>query len=168
MGARQQAGAEPPAGEESVRFRTRLHPIAFSGAVGLAAFIALATGLVIRNNELPPPTQLRIALVGGLLAVAALVPATVRWRTAEFVLTTHRLRLQVRSLRLHRVELPLHEVAAVEVSASWLGSRLGYGALHVGGASGVVETFAPLARVREFREAIVSLTQRLRGAGRPR
>src|SRR5262245_65976036 len=50
--------------DERVLFRTGLHPMAFTGAVTLALFVALVVILLIRHNDLPPRTEIQIVLVG--------------------------------------------------------------------------------------------------------
>jgi len=143
-------------GEGSVRFRTRLHPVSFTGGLGVAAFVTLATTLIIRNNELPPSTELRVGVVGAALALSALIPSWIRWRTGEFSVDGQQLRLQIRFLRWHRMELPLREVAAIEVSQSWLGRQLDYGTVHVAGPDGVVDSFAPVAHPTGLRDGVAA------------
>src|SRR5262249_39741437 len=68
---------------EQVVFRTGLHPMAFTGALTLALFVALVVMLLIRHNELPPPTEIQIALVGLAVAVIGAIPSFLRWRNTE-------------------------------------------------------------------------------------
>src|SRR5215510_10747019 len=60
---------------ERVLFETRQHPMAFSGAAGMALCVTLVVFLLIRHNDLPTATELQIALAGLPVAVAALLPA---------------------------------------------------------------------------------------------
>src|SRR2546428_363530 len=48
--------------QERVVFRTRLHPIVFSNAVGFAAFVIFAATMVILHNDLAPATVRLVSL----------------------------------------------------------------------------------------------------------
>src|SRR5262245_44830971 len=84
---------------ERVLFRTGSHPLAFSGAATMALFVALVVALLILHNELPPATQLRIALSGLLVALVGAIPSALRWRNTALAVTDRRILTTAGSLR---------------------------------------------------------------------
>ncbi len=127
---------------ERVLVRTRLHPVVLTGAVTLAAFVLLATGLIIRNNDLAAATNVRVAIGGGLLAIAAALPGVLRWRASAFVVTDRRLLARTGWLSVRRLDVPLGKAAAVEAQVPFFGRLLGYGTLHVTTPEGTTVSFA--------------------------
>src|SRR5262245_34702872 len=77
--------------DEPVVFRTRLHPVVFSGALGFAACAVGIAILIVVRNELSPETVRTLLLIGVLLAAAAFVGPGLRWRLAEFAVTSRHL-----------------------------------------------------------------------------
>jgi uncharacterized membrane protein YdbT with pleckstrin-like domain len=142
------------AGEEVV-FRTRLHPVILSGTVVFAAFVLLATTLIIRHNDLPPETDRRIALVGALIAAASLVPPLLRWRTSQFAVTNRRLLVKVGLLSVHTLEVLTSKVESIGVDQTMAGRLLDYGTLRVTGMGGSAEAFPLVAAPLALRDAVV-------------
>ena len=139
--------------DERVLYRTRLHPVVFTGApVGDPAAFAIVA-LIIHRNPLPPAAISRLWLSGAAVAVASFVSPFVRWRRAEFAVTNDRVLLRTGFLRVRAVELPLSEVDAIDVEPTYAGRQLGYATLGVADATGAAEIVARVANAGEFREA---------------
>ena len=73
---------------ERVVFRTRFHPVMFSGTVFFAACVAGIAALIVHRNELAPETVRILWLAAALTSVLACVSPYFRWRTSEFAVTT--------------------------------------------------------------------------------
>jgi len=117
--------------DERIVFRTRLHPVVFTGAVGFAAFVIGVAALVVVRNPLAPGTA-RTLLLGGLaVAAGGFVMPVLRWRRTEFAVTPRRLLATVGLLPARVVELR-HGEAAVEVEQTLGGRLLGYGTVVLG------------------------------------
>ena len=143
-----QAQLEPG---EQVLFQTRQHPMAFSGAAGMALCIALAVILLIRHNDLPLSTEVQIAVVGGLLALASALPAILRWRHTALVLTERRLLVSAGGLRRHEMAIPLGP-AVLEQEAGLSGKLLDHGTVLMTAPDGQLSSVAHVARARELVE----------------
>ncbi len=142
-------------GEREV-FRTRLHPVVLGGALGFAAFLALAGALIVLHNDLTPTTNGLVALGTLALAIVGMVPSWLRWRTSLFAVTDARLKARVGLVPPRRVEIPLGGIEGVDVEETFLGRRLGYGRVLVAGRDGRIETFAPVASAAELRAALLA------------
>jgi uncharacterized membrane protein YdbT with pleckstrin-like domain len=140
---------------EAVVFRTRLHPIVLAGTIGLAAFVAGVTALIVMRNDLPGETIVRLWVAAAAVAAVAFVSPLARWRTFELLLTARRVLATVRVFRERAVDLPLREVEAVTVDRTLGGRLLGYGTVHVFARGDGVETFARVAQAEALREAIL-------------
>src|SRR5262249_56098172 len=99
-------GAQRDPGE-GVLFETRQHPMAFSGAAGMALCVVLVVFLLIRHNDLPPATEAQIAVVGLLVGLAAALPALLRWRHTTLALTDRRLLVSAGGFRRRELAIPL-------------------------------------------------------------
>jgi Bacterial PH domain len=151
------------AGDEAeAEFRTGLHPIVFVGALTMAGLVALATLLVIRNNDLAPTTNLLVALGGGLLALSAVLPTAMRWRRGTFRATPTGFAGRVGWWRPQVFEWPWSTLADVDFDQTWLGSRLGYGTVRLLTREQAVECFSHVANA----PALVAVLRRRLG-GRP-
>lgn len=137
--------------EERVLFRTGLHPMAFSGAVTLALFVALVVALLIRHNELPPRTELQIVLAGAAVAVLGVLPSALRWRNTELAVTDRRMVVSAGGLRRRRLAVPLSP-AAVEQEAGLTGGVLDHGTVVVTAPDGRSSSVGHVARARELVE----------------
>ncbi len=136
---------------ERVLFRTGLHPMAFSGAASLAAFVALVVILLIRHNELPPRTELEIVLAGVGVALLGVLPSLLRWRNTELVVTDRRLLATAGSLRRRRLTVPLSPATA-EQEAGLTGGALDHGTVTITGPEGRGSSISHVARARELVE----------------
>ena len=138
------------ASEERVLFRTRLHPVVYAGAASFSGFVALVVTLLIRHNDLAAATDVRIAVVGTVLAAASLVPTALRrWRSA-FLVTDRRVLISGGLLVARTLEGPLTDL---EVATGRWGRLLGYGTVVIVGSDGSVTTLARVARSAEMVEA---------------
>jgi hypothetical protein len=117
--------------DEQVVFRTRLHPMVFSGAIGFAAFAIGVAVLVIVRNPLAPDTIRTLLGTALALAVAGFVAPFLRWRLGELAVTSRRVLVCQGLLTGHTVEFP-HGEEAVHVSQTLGGRLLGYGTVHIG------------------------------------
>jgi Bacterial PH domain len=152
--------------EERVLFRTGLHPLAFTGAVTLGLFVALVVALLIRHNDLPPRTDLQIALVGAAVAVLGALPAALRWRNTALAVTDRRVLVSAGGLRRRRLEVPLGP-AAIEQEGGLTGSLFDHGTVTFCGPDGRMSSIGHVARARELVEVARAQACRTtrRGAG---
>jgi hypothetical protein len=152
--------------EERVLFRTGLHPLAFTGAVTLGLFVALVVALLIRHNDLPPRTDLQIALVGAAVAVLGALPAALRWRNTALAVTDRRVLVSAGGLRRRRLEVPLGP-AAIEQEGGLTGSLFDHGTVTFCGPDGRMSSIGHVARARELVEVARAQARRTtrRGAG---
>jgi hypothetical protein len=152
--------------EERVLFRTGLHPFAFTGAVTLGLFVALVVALLIRHNDLPPRTDLQIALVGAAVAVLGALPAALRWRNTALAVTDRRVLVSAGGLRRRRLEVPLGP-AAIEQEGGLTGSLFDHGTVTFCGPDGRMSSIGHVARARELVEVARAQARRTtrRGAG---
>ena len=151
---------------EQVLFRTRLHPVMFAGAIGLAGAFALVGALIIRHNDLARETNRQVAAVAAGLVVAAVAPAALRWRTADFAVTDRRVVLRPGIRRGHTVELSGAEMDDVDIDQTAVARLFGYGTLHVSGSGGGAQSFSHVAHVHALRDAMTRLATS--GRRRPR
>ena len=141
---------------ERVVFRTRFHPVMFSGTVFFAACVAGIAALIVHRNELAPETVRILWLAAALTSVLACVSTYFRWRTSEFAVTTRRVLVKVGLISVHTVELLLRKVEAIGVDQPLTGRLLGYGTLRLVGTGGRVEVFPRVARADAVREAVIA------------
>ncbi|HWP66568.1 MAG TPA: PH domain-containing protein [Candidatus Limnocylindria bacterium] len=122
---------ELPVRSDAVLFWTGLHAVSIGGALGLAAFIGFVGLLIIRHNDLPLATDVRIAL--GCLALGALTLAGPLWRLRRSVVavTPGHLELRLGAWRPRTVTIPVRDIRSVEVRSGPLGRRLDFGTLQV-------------------------------------
>jgi hypothetical protein len=135
---------------EQVLFRTRLHPMAFSGAAGLAASVLVIVVLLIRHNDLPFRTEAEIALVGLLVAVVGAIPATLRWLRTRLVLTNQRVLLTAGGFRTRHAEAPL-AAGVVEQEAGLTGRLFDHGTITIVRPEGLT-SIGHVAHARELAE----------------
>jgi hypothetical protein len=142
------AQAQLEAGEHVI-FRTRLHPMAFSGAAGMTLCIGLAVFLLIRHNDLPVSTEVKIAFVGAALALMGALPAILRWRHTALVLTERRLLVSAGGFRRRELEIPLGP-AVLEQEAGLSGRLLDHGTVLMTAPDGQLSSVAHVAHAREL------------------
>jgi membrane protein YdbS with pleckstrin-like domain len=136
---------------EQVLFRTGLHPMAFTGALTLALFVALVVMLLIRHNDLPRPTEIQIALVGLAVAAIGAIPSLLRWRNTELAVTEHRVLVSAGGFRRRRLAVPLAP-AAIEQEGGLTGGMLDHGTVTVATPDGRASSIGHVARARELVE----------------
>lgn len=146
-------------------FRTGLHPVVFVGASTMAAFVAVATMFVVRNNDLTLGTSVEVALVGGALTLASIVPTLVRWMGARFVVGDRGVSGRVGWLRPHVVDLTWDDIEDVDLEQTAIGRALGYGTVKLLTAAGIVDGFVHVAHAPGLVSAV---RDRLRARGRSR
>lgn len=138
--------------DERVLYRTRLHPVVFAGAVSGAATVLGVVALIVYRNPLPAETVRELWLVGVAVAAASFISPFVRWRRAEFAVTGDRLLLRTGFLRARVVEVPLAEVAAIDVEPSFAGRLFDYATVGVADAAGAAEIVGRVAHAERLRE----------------
>jgi hypothetical protein len=136
---------------ERVVFETRQHLMAFSGTAGMALCVALVVLLLIRHNDLPPATEVQIAVVGALVVLVAALPAVLRWRHTTLVLTERRLLVSAGAFRRHEIAVPLGP-AVVEQEPGLSGNLLDHGTVFVSGPDGQPISVAHVAHARDLVE----------------
>jgi len=146
--------------DETVVFRTRLHPVLFAGTAFFAACVIGIVVLIVTRNDLPAETVRLLWLAGIVLAVGSFVTPVLRWRTSEFAVTTSRVLVKIGLVSVHTLELMLPKVEAIGVDQPIVGRLLGYGTLRIVGTGGTVEEFARVARPDALRDAVVRQTSR--------
>ena len=95
--------------------RARPHPIYFAGTVGWVAFVAMATALVIRHNELSPASNWQAAGWGVLAAVAGIVGPVLRWLRTSIVLDATGARCTTGIVRRSSVDVALEDAREMSV-----------------------------------------------------
>jgi uncharacterized membrane protein YdbT with pleckstrin-like domain len=138
---------------EQVVFRTRFHPVVLGSTALFAAFVVGVTVLIVARNELAAETVGLLWLAAAVIAVAALTPPWVRWRTSEFAVTDRRVVAKVGVVRVHALELPLAR-AEIEVEPTFAGRLFGYGTLEIREGGGTGEAFPRVSRPDALREAL--------------
>ena len=141
---------------ERVVFRTRFHPVMFTGTVFFALCVVAVAALIMHRNALAPETVRLLWLCALLTIIISFVSPYLRWRSSEFAVTTRRVLVKVGLVSIHTVELLLAKVEAIGVEQPLTGRLLGYGTLRLVGTSGTVEIFPRVARAEAVREAVVS------------
>jgi hypothetical protein len=116
---------------EAPLIRAGLHPMSCAGGVSLAGFILFVGTLIIRHNDLPAATDLRIAGGSLLLGLAALAGPLLRFVRSEVVVTPARLRLRLGGWRPRVTDLALRDVEEVEVRSGRLGKQMDFGTFAV-------------------------------------
>lgn len=149
--------------DERVVVRTGLHPMAFSGAWGMALFVALVVVLLIRHNELPLATDVRIALVGALVAALGALPSWLRWRNTGVVVTDRRILATAGARGQYRVELPLAE-ATVTQEAGLTGRLLDHATLSIAAPDGRRWSIGHVARASTVADAVRNASAKRRPA----
>jgi uncharacterized membrane protein YdbT with pleckstrin-like domain len=146
--------------DETVVFRTRLHPVVFAGTAFFAACVIGIVVLIVARNDLSAESVRLLWLAGIVVALGSFVTPVLRWRTSEFAVTTSRVLVKVGLVSVHTLELMLPKVEAIGVDQPIAGRILGYGTLRIVGTGGTVEEFARVASPDGLRDAVVRQTTR--------
>jgi uncharacterized membrane protein YdbT with pleckstrin-like domain len=152
-------------GEEMV-VRARMHPIAFAGTVGFAAFVVGAAWLIVVRNELAGSTILQLWLAALGIVLIGFVSPVIRWRNAECLVTTRRVLLRAGLFRPRTLALRLPAIEDVGVEQSFGGRLLDYGTLQIVGSDGAVDVFAKVRCAQGVREAVLRQTRGTSGRRR--
>ncbi len=134
---------------EQVRYRARLHRIAFLPAYAMAALTILLAVLALNVSELWFVVA-PLAVVTLVLMVNALIIS----RTSEFAVTDRRVIIKVGWIKRRTLETMLGKVEAVGVDQGLLGRLLGFGTITVIGTGGTQEQFQQIAAPLEFRKHV--------------
>lgn len=132
--------------DETVVFRTTLHPVIFAwpvvlGGVGL---------LFLPAGQETATMGLFFLLIGGSAGLAAWL----RRRFSEFAVTDRRVILKTGVLRRTTVETQLTGVESLSVNQGLLGRMLGFGKLLVRGTGGTNESFSKINSPMKFRRHV--------------
>jgi uncharacterized membrane protein YdbT with pleckstrin-like domain len=129
---------------ETVSFRTRLHPVLFAWPILflLAAIGALAYGV--------------IHVAAGLLVIAVVLGLAkyLVYISSEFAVTNKRVIIKVGVLRRRTLEMLLSKVEAVAVTQGIFGRLFGCGSILITGTGGTKELFLNISSPLEFRRAV--------------
>ena len=145
---------------ERVVFRTRLHPVVFSGAVGFAVFVLGVAALIVMRNPLTPATIRTLVWAAIGFAASGFVMPVLRWRRTAFAVTPRRFLVTVGVLPARMVEIR-HGDTAVDVEQTLGGRLLGYGTVVIGDLA-----IHRVARAVALREAARSMSPRARVGAR--
>jgi hypothetical protein len=144
---------------EQVVFRTRLHPVVFTGSLTFALFVAGATALIIARNELAPATIRWLLLAAVATIVVSGAPTALRWWASDFAVTNCRLLARVGLRAADVVEVAGPAPNAVTVQQTLAGRLLGYGTVRLAAGGGSAEVFPRVARAGALREAFLRETR---------
>jgi uncharacterized membrane protein YdbT with pleckstrin-like domain len=134
--------------------RARPHPVYFAGTAGWVAFVAFATALVIRHNELQPATNWVVVGWGALAAVAGTVGPVVRWLRTSTELDALVVRCTTGVVWRSTLEVPLDEAREMSIEQSYVGRQLGYGHLRIVDGDGTTHVMPPIGDVAAWRAAL--------------
>jgi membrane protein YdbS with pleckstrin-like domain len=139
---------------EQVVFRTRFHPAVFAGTIGFALFVLGVAALIMVRNDLAASTIAFLWLGALLVGGSGFVMPVLRWRAAEFAVTSARVLVTAGPRVVVLLALPLAQVRTIEVVCPLAGRLLGYGTVRLAGKDGSVEVFHRVARAQELRDAV--------------
>jgi len=140
--------------------RARPHPIYFAGTAGWVLFVALATLLVIHNNDLRPATNWEAVGWGLLAAVSGVVGPVLRWLRTSIELDDTAARCTTGLVWQSTIEVPLDGVREMAIDQSYLGQQLGYGSLRIVDGTGTTHVLPPVGDVATWRAAVARRERR--------
>ena len=129
---------------ETVTFRTRLHPIIFAWPI---IFAVVAICLLVYGATGIAGFLFLIAIILGLLKYLVFI-------SSEFAVTNKRVIIKVGVLRRRTLELLLSKVEAVAVTQGIIARIFGCGSIVVTGTGGTKEAFSNISSPLEFRRAV--------------
>ena len=139
----------------------RPHPIYFAGTAGWVAFVALATTLVIRHNELKPATNWAVVGWGALAAISGVVGPVLRWLRTSIEIDAAGARCTTGIVWRSSLDVPLDDVREMSVEQSYVARRLGYGYLRILDDAGTTHVLPPIGDVATWRAAIARRERRV-------
>jgi len=125
-----------------------------AGGASLAAFVLFVGGLIIRHNDLPAATDLRIAAGTLVLGLGAMAGPLLRLLRSEVVVTPARLQLRLGGWRPRVTDLALRDVQGLEVRSGVLGRQLDFGTFAVSSRDDDVTVVHHLHRAAALEDAI--------------
>ena len=140
--------------------RRRLHPVVFANAVGFVAFVAFVVTLLLRHNELAPPTQHRVVAWGIVVAAFRLVGPGLRRLRSWVAVDERRLAWRTGTLSVRAFDAALADLRALSVRQTWLGRWIGYGELHAVDDAGDEHVFGPVGELAAFHAAAERIGRR--------
>ena len=143
--------------------RVRPHPIYFAGTAGWVAFVAMATALVIRNNNLSPASDWQAVGWGALAAVAGIVGPVVRWLMTSIELDATGARCRTGIVWRSSVDVALDDARELSIEQSYLGRRLGYGHPRIVDGAGTTHVLPPVGNVAAWQAAMSRRDRRTSG-----
>ena len=124
---------------ENVVYRGRPHAVVLARPMAL---FAGALALVLLGLLYPEARAAQLA--APVLALAAL-PAYLRYRSLEYVVTNRRLCIKTGTFRVETMETVLNKVGTIGVVQDPIGRLLGYGTVVIKGLGGGCETLPAIA-----------------------
>ena len=152
IAARRMADRGEDAGGAAIRARP--HWIHFSGALGFALFVALVGTLLVRHNDLPRATDLRVVAWCLAIAVLGFVGPLLRWRRTLIEVGDGIARCSAGVFRPRSVSVDLGRARMANVEQSLLGRVFGYGQVRVVDADGVEHLFPPIGASANLTRAL--------------
>jgi len=134
--------------------RARPHPIYFAGTACWVAFVALATTLVIRHNDLQPSANWAAVGWGVLAALSGVVGPLLRWLRTTVELDGRAARCTTGILHRSTVEVPLDGARETSIDQSYVGRTLGYGHVRIVDGTGTAHVMPPVGNVSAWRAAL--------------
>ncbi len=143
--------------------RARPHPVYFAGAAGWVAFVAVATTLVIRHNDLSAAGDWRVVGWGCVAALAGVVGPVVRWLRTSIELDADGVRCTTGIVWRSTVDVALDEVRELSIEQSYVGRLLGYGQLRIVDGAGIEHVLPPVGNVAVWQAAVARRDRRTAG-----
>jgi len=141
---------------ENILYSTTLHWGSYLPAL-LFALISAGLAIASMNVGLDYQIPVRVAAVGaGGVAIISWIPAVIRRRSTEYVVTDRRVILKRGILGRHTIEMNRSKVESVDVDQTLLGRILGYGTVVVRGTGGGLEPVRNIANPLAFRSRITA------------
>lgn len=131
-------------GGEKLMYRARLHWVVLARPAARLAF-GLAAAAALRGW---PPLQ-----AAALALAASALPALIRYRSTEFLVTNHRLCVRRGLMRRGSAEIVINRIASIGAAQGLSGRLLGYGSLNIRGL-GPDETLRHVAGPELLRRKI--------------
>jgi hypothetical protein len=138
----------------SASVRVRPHPVYFAGTAGWVAFVALATALIVRHNDLTPAANWVAAGWGTLAAFAGVIGPVLRWLRTSIELDAASARCTTGIVWRSTFEVALEDAREMEIDQSYVGRRLGYGYLRIVDDTGATHVLPPIGDLGVWRAAV--------------
>jgi hypothetical protein len=143
--------------------RARPHPIYFAGTAGWVAFVAMATALIIRHNDLTAASNWRAVGWGALAAIAGIVGPVLRWLRTSIELDATGARCTTGIVWRSSVDVTLEDAREMSIEQSYLGRQLGYGHPRIVDGAGTTHVLPPVGDVAVWQAAMSRRDRRASG-----